>query len=172
MIPPGRGHDWVKRRPVDRLPVQPSSAYFVTDATDEDLRLAFGPGAGRCGSSTWYVIRQDCGRGFSGGLLAIGDAHRGAVWTTHGVSREYAERILRVLGEPEGEETWQTIDPGQPIDGEPVDGFYGWKLRVVLTEEEACNLANCVVCGGGPLGRCSPPDDYEGDCPHGCSPER
>jgi hypothetical protein len=31
---------------------------------------------------------------------------------------------------------------------------------------------DCVVCGAGPTGRCDPPDDYEGDCPHGCSPER
>lgn len=30
----------------------------------------------------------------------------------------------------------------------------------------------CAVCGAGPNGRCDPPDDYESDCPHGCSPER
>jgi hypothetical protein len=30
----------------------------------------------------------------------------------------------------------------------------------------------CAVCGAGPTGRCDPPDDYEGECPHGCSPER
>lgn len=31
---------------------------------------------------------------------------------------------------------------------------------------------SCHVCGASPSGRCDPPDDYEGECPHGCSPER
>ncbi len=30
----------------------------------------------------------------------------------------------------------------------------------------------CEVCGAGPSGRCDPPDEYDGDCPHVCSPER
>lgn len=30
----------------------------------------------------------------------------------------------------------------------------------------------CVACGAGPTGRCDPPDEHEGECPHGCSPER
>ena len=32
--------------------------------------------------------------------------------------------------------------------------------------------AACEVCGAGPTGRCDPPDEYDGDCPHDCSPER
>lgn len=30
----------------------------------------------------------------------------------------------------------------------------------------------CAICGAGPTGRCDPPDEYDGECPHGCSPER
>ncbi len=37
----------------------------------------------------------------------------------------------------------------------------------------ASDLAEqCEVCGAGPTGRCDPPDDFDSECPHGCSPER
>lgn len=35
-----------------------------------------------------------------------------------------------------------------------------------------CLFPDCEVCDAGPTGRCDPPDDFDGECPHGCSPER
>ncbi len=49
----------------------------------------------------------------------------------------------------------------------------GWeKLAAELARRAGDAAEPCVVCGAGPQGRCDPPDEYEGDCPHGCSPER
>jgi hypothetical protein len=53
-----------------------------------------------------------------------------------------------------------------PVEGSLLPGLF-MLARLRQRQRDVCE-----VCGAGPTGRCDPPDDYEGDCPHGCSPER
>lgn len=54
---------------------------------------------------------------------------------------------------------------GEVIKSSTDDGLYAGRQE--WNEADACE-----VCGAGPQGRCDPPDDFAGECPHGCSPER
>lgn len=45
-----------------------------------------------------------------------------------------------------------------------------WRLAVEWVAQQDV-VDHCQVCGASPTGRCDPPDEYDGECPHGCSPE-
>lgn len=56
--------------------------------------------------------------------------------------------------------------------GHPGGRLFDAAHGVLEAGEQYAGASVREVCGAGPNGRCDPPDDFEGERPHGCSPER